>query len=121
MNQRILVVDDEAPTRELLSLYFKKRGYDVSTASNAEDTLRLVNEMPLQLVILDLNLGSSNGLDLLEPIQKAHPRIPIIIFSGVGLDEQTLELARQKGATGYIHKTQPLNEMLAEVKRALQT
>ena len=123
MSQRILVVDDEAPTRELLSLYFKKLGYDVSTASTAEGALRLVNEIPLQLVILDLNLGDADGLDLLEPIQKAHPRIPIIIYSGIGSDDQSLEraLARQKGVTSYIHKTQPLDQMLAEVKRLLQT
>ena len=120
MNQRILVVDDEAPTRELLSLYFKKRGYDVTTASTAADAMRVVKEIPLQLVILDLNLGDDDGLDLLQPIQQAHPKIPIIIFSGIDMDEKSLEYARQNGARGYIHKTQPLDQILAEVQRALQ-
>lgn len=123
MSQRILVVDDEADACELLSLYLKEHGYEVSTARTAKDALRLVNEIPLHLIILDLNLGDVDGLDLLEPIQKVHPRIPIIIYSGIGLDEQSLEraLARQKGVTSYIHKTQPLDQMLAEVKRLLRT
>ena len=121
MNEHILVVDDEAPTRELLSIYFKRRGCTVTTASTGADALRLINELPVQLVILDINLGEqSSGLDLLEPIKKSRPGVPIILFSGIGLDQKTLEAARQKGATGYLNKTQPLDQMRAEVQRVLQ-
>jgi len=42
----------------------------VTTASTATDALRLINEQPVQLVILDINLGDTSGLDLLEPIRK---------------------------------------------------
>ena len=123
MSQRILVVDDEADACELLSAYFKGHGYDVSTASAAADALRLVNKNPFQLVILDLNLGDVDGLELLEPIQKSRPQLPVIIYSSIGLDQQSLEraLARQKGVTSYLNKLQPLDELLAEVKRLLQT
>ena len=121
MNEHILVVDDEAPTRELLSIYFKRRGCTVTTASTGADALRLVNELPVQLVILDINLGEkTSGLDLLEPLKKCCPNVPIILFSGIGLDEKTLQEARQKGAVGYLNKTQPLDQMWAEVRRALQ-
>ena len=120
MSEHILVVDDEAPTRELLSIYFKRRGCTVSTASTGADALRLVNELPIQLVILDINLGEkASGLDLLEPIKKGRPDLPIILFSGIGLDEKTLQEARQRGAAGYLNKTQPLDQMWAEVQRAL--
>jgi DNA-binding NtrC family response regulator len=120
MSDHILVVDDEAPTRELLSIYFKRRGCTVSTASTAGDALRLINELPVQLVILDINLGEkTTGLDLLEPMKKSRPNLPIILFSGIGLDEKTLEDARQKGVVGYLNKTQPLDQMWAEVQRAL--
>ncbi len=119
MSEHILVVDDEAPTRELLSIYFKRRGCTVTTASNATDALQVLGEQPVQLVILDINLGDTSGLDLLEPIKKDHPNLPIILFSGIGLDETTLQQARQKGATGYLNKTQPLDQMWAEVQRAL--
>src|SRR5688572_5671503 len=115
MSQHILVVDDEAPTRELLTIYFKRRGCTVTTAQNSADALRLINELPVQLVILDINLGDTSGLDLLEPMKKARPNLPIILFSGIGMDEKTLEDARRKGATGYLNKTQPLDQMWAEV------
>jgi len=122
MNEYILVVDDEAPTRELLSIYFKRRGCTVSVASTGADAMRLVNELPVQVVILDINLGEkASGLDLLEPIKKSRPGIPIILFSGIVLDEKTLETARQKGAVGYLNKTQPLDQMWAEVQRVLRS
>jgi len=121
MHEHILVVDDEAPTRELLSIYLKRRGCTVSTANTAADALRLVGELPVQLVILDINLGEkTSGLELLEPMKKSRPNVPIILFSGIGLDEKTLQEARLKGASGYLNKTQPLDQMWAEVQRALQ-
>src|SRR5256885_15646817 len=79
MHEHILVVDDEAPTRELLSIYLKRRGCTVTTANNGADALRLVNELPVQLVILDINLGEkASGLDLLEPMKKSRPNVPVI-------------------------------------------
>ena len=120
MNEHILVVDDEAPTRELLSIFFKRRGCTVTTASTGADALRFVGELPVQLVILDINLGEkTSGLDLLEPIKKSRPDVPIILFSGIGLDAQTLDDDRHKGAAGYLNKTQPLDQMWAEVQRVL--
>ena len=122
MKEHILVVDDEAPTRELLSIFFKRRGCTVTTASTGADALRLVNELPVRLLILDIELGEElSGLDLLEPIKKNRPELAVILFSGIVLDEQTLQKARQKGAAGYLHKTQPLDQMWAEVQRVLQS
>src|SRR5437016_10987615 len=115
MSEHILVVDDEAPTRELLSIYFKRRGCTVSTASTGADAVRLVNELPVRLVILDINLGEkSSGLDLLEPSKKGRPDAPIILFSGIGPDEKTLPEAPQKGAAGYLKKTQRRKRTSAE-------
>ena len=120
MNVHILIVDDEAPTRELLSIYFRRRGCAVTTARNAEDALRLVNELPVQLVILDVNLGQkTTGLDLVEPMKKVRPHTPIILFSGVHLDEKKLQAALENSDTSFLSKTQPLDEMWAEVQRAL--
>ena len=121
MNEHILVVDDEAPTRELLSIFFKRRGCTVTTANTSADALRLAAELPIHLVILDINLGEkASGTDLLEPIKHRRPNVPILLFSGVGLDEKALEQARQKGPAGYLSRTQPLDEIWAEVQRVLQ-
>src|SRR5438876_11997216 len=121
MHEHILVVDDEAPTRELLSIYLKRRGCSVTTANTGAEALRLINELPVQLVILDINLGEkASGLDLLEPMKKSQPNVPIILFSGIALDEETLQEVRQKEASGYLNMTQPLDLKWAEVQHALQ-
>jgi DNA-binding NtrC family response regulator len=119
MKQHILVVDDEPAIRDLLSSYFRKHGYEISAASTAEETLRLTNEVPLQLVILDVLLPDSDGLEILEQLKAAHPNLPVIIMTGIGFDEELLQEAIQKGASGYVSKTLPLDQLLMEVHRTL--
>jgi DNA-binding NtrC family response regulator len=119
MKQHILVVDDETPIRELLDSYFRKRGYKVTTAETAAEALRLADEVPLNLIILDIVLPDADGLELLGNFKAAHPNLPIIIMTGIGFDEELLQEAMQKGASGYVSKTLPLEQLLMEVHRTL--
>lgn len=119
MNPHILVVDDEAPIREMLSLFFKKRGCQVTAAMTAREGLEQVKLTAFDVVILDINLTDGSGLDLLEPIKAARPNLPVIVLTGVGLDERTRQKAMQLGARGYLFKTQPLDEVWQEVRRVL--
>ncbi|HTG45372.1 MAG TPA: response regulator [Verrucomicrobiae bacterium] len=120
MKQHILVVDDEPPIRELLQAYFLKHGYEVTTAKDAAEALRLTDEVSLHLVILDVLLPDSDGLEILEKIKAAHPNLPIIIMTGIGFDEELLQESIQKGASGYVSKTLPLDQLLMEVHRTLK-
>lgn len=120
MKQHILVVDDEAPIRDLLSSYFAKQGYQVSTSTTAEEALKFIAENPLDLVVLDVMLGDTDGLQMLGMVRQTHPKLPVIIMTGIGFDEELLQEAIQKGATGYISKTLPLDQLLREVHRALK-
>ncbi|MGB9602570.1 MAG: response regulator [Verrucomicrobiia bacterium] len=119
MKKFILVVDDEAPTRELLNLFLRKRGYEVTSVATAEEAMQCVGESVFHLVILDIDLGTSNGLDLIKPLKTAIPEAPIIIFTGLGRDDSLVSRAYAEGAAGYITKTQPLDEMLAEIRHHL--
>ena len=120
MKQLILVVDDEAPIRDLLSQYFKKRGYEISTAATITEALHGVAELVPDLVILDIALAEGDGLELLESLKASNPSLPVIILTGMGFDEDLLQEARQKGADGYISKTLPLDQLLMEVHRTLK-
>lgn len=119
MKQHILVVDDEAPILELLSVYFKKNGYEVSTAGNHTDALRLIDEKRPNLVILDVLLADTDGLEVLGEIKASHPKLPVILMTGIGFDEELLQEAVKKGAAGYVSKTLPLDQLLMEVHRTL--
>ena len=76
--------------------------------------------MPLNLVILDVPLGDSDGLEILQTLKNAHPNLPVIIMTGIGFDEELLQEAIKKGASGYVSKTLPLDQLLMEVHRTLK-
>lgn len=121
MNQHILVVDDEAPIRELLASYFEKQGYQVSTAATAAEALRLTEGAGFDLIILDVVLTDADGLEVLGTLKQSHPALPVIIMTGIGFDDALLKEARRKGASSYVSKTLPLNKLLAEVQGILGT
>jgi DNA-binding NtrC family response regulator len=120
MKQHLLIVDDEPPVRELLQTYFKKHDYEVTTAGSAAETYRLADEVPLHLVILDVLLPDTDGLEVLQNLKSAHPNLPVIIMTGIGFDEELLQEAIRKGASGYVSKTLPLDQLLMEVHRTLK-
>jgi DNA-binding NtrC family response regulator len=120
MKQHILVVDDEPPIQQLLKSYFEKHGYQVTTASDAAEAYRLADDVPLNLVILDVLLGDSDGLEILQTLKNAHPNLAVIIMTGIGFDEELLQEAIKKGASGYVSKTLPLDQLLMEVHRTLK-
>lgn len=119
MKTKILVVDDEAPIRELLSTYLAKYNYEVLVAGTGEEAQKAVNEEALHLVILDVVLPDSDGLELLSTFRQSHPNLPVVMLTGIGFDEELLQEAQQRGATGYISKTLPLDQLLMEVRRVL--
>lgn len=115
-----MVVDDEAPIRELLSSYFKKHGYEVSTASTPAEAIDLANHRQIHLIVLDLALADADGLELLEVLKRSHPNLPIVILTGMGFDEELFQEARQKGACAYVSKSLPIDQLLMEVVRNLK-
>jgi DNA-binding response OmpR family regulator len=120
MKQHILVVDDEEQIRELLSLYLSKRGYEVSTAATSTETLRLMGEVPVDLVVLDIGLADEDGLNLLEQLKARWPTVLVVMLTGMGFVEDLLQEAHQKGADGYVSKVLPLDELLIAIQRILK-
>jgi DNA-binding response OmpR family regulator len=120
MKQHILVVDDEPQIRELLSLYLRKQGYDVSTASSSAETLSCLSTQPVKLVVLDIGLAQEDGLRLLEHLKASHPEVRVIMLTGMGFVEDLLQEAHDKGADGYVSKVLPLDELLIAIERASQ-
>src|SRR5437870_2034765 len=119
MKQHILVVDDEAPIRDLLQTYFKKHQYGITTVATAREAIRVASEVSLNLIILDVILAESDGLDLLQALKESHPNLPVIVMTGIGFDEDLLQEAMRKGASGFISKTLQLDQLLMEVHRVL--
>ena len=116
MNPQILVVDDEAAIREVLSRALHKKGFDVATAFTVKGAMDLLSSSQFHLAILDGNLEGECGLDLLGLLKSKHAQLPVIIFSA-SPDVDLPRKAFAAGANGFIHKTQSLHELFAEVCR----
>jgi CheY-like chemotaxis protein len=120
MKQRILVVDDEPQIREMLSEYFGTHGFETATAGDSEETLRAVENDHIDVVVLDIGLAEEDGLKLLEKLKASYPDLRVIMLTGMGLVEDLLMEAQQKGADGYVSKVLPLDELLVAINRILK-
>jgi DNA-binding response OmpR family regulator len=120
MKQHILVVDDEVQIRELLAIYLTKQGYKVSTAATSAETLRVVHETPVDLVVLDIGLAEEDGLKVLAQLKAQRPELRVVMLTGMGFVEDLLQEAHQQGADGYVSKVLPLDELLLAIQRTLK-
>jgi DNA-binding NtrC family response regulator len=119
MNSHILVIDDEAPIREMLKLGLERRGYRVSEASSAIDAKRVVREDAPQLVISDLQLEDSDGLELVGQLKEQFPNVPVLLLTGVYFDAAVVDAALGSKVSAYLHKTASLEKIVSEVTRLL--
>ena len=120
MSRHILVVDDESQIRELLAVYLTRQGFRVSTAASSAETMRLVKQSPIDLVVLDIGLADEDGLKLLSTIKAKYPDLRVVMLTGMGFVEELLQEANQNGADGYVSKVLPLDELLSAIERALK-
>jgi len=100
---RILVVDDEAPMREVLSEYFTTQGYTVDAASNGTEALAAVKRARPDLVLLDVRMPGLDGVEVLRRIREVEGDITVIMVTAnedVALARETLKL----GAFDYVAK-----------------
>jgi len=119
VKQRILVVDDEPQMRVLLCMYLTQKGFLAAEAGSSEEALRKVREKPFDCVVLDINLGPEDGLQVLANLKTANPGLRVIMLTGMGFVEDLLQEAQQKGADGYVSKVLPLDELILALQKAL--
>jgi DNA-binding response OmpR family regulator len=119
VRQHILVVDDEPPIRELLTTFFDKHGYQITAVATAEEAQAVARTATVNLIILDIELADVDGLQLLGEFKERYPDLPVMILTAMGFDDQLLAEALQKGASAYVSKTLPLQQLLSEVQRTL--
>lgn len=119
MKKHILIVDDEADIRELLQQYLSAMGYRVSAVETAMEAERIMAADPPALVVSDLQLEDSDGLDMIERLKIARPDTPVILLTGVLFDPQVVSETLSKKISSYLQKTTPLARILEEVRRLI--
>jgi DNA-binding NarL/FixJ family response regulator len=117
---RILVVDDHPLVRESLKRIIQQQP-DLTVcgeADNSSQALELVAETKPHLVILDLTLKDSHGLELIKNLSDSYPKVQCLVFS---MHEETLhaERAIRAGARGYVAKEEPIAKILLAIRKVL--
>ncbi|MBN2169968.1 MAG: response regulator transcription factor [Candidatus Krumholzibacteriota bacterium] len=116
-NERILIVDDDPQTLRMLSVSVEKAGYEVMPAETGEEALRLAKEEGPDLVVLDLVLPDSSGLEVCRELREAPETqgIPLIMVTALG--EQSDKIyGLEVGADDYMVKPIDVPELLARIR-----
>jgi len=111
MTQRLLLIDDDPVFRDLMSRRLTREGFAVSAVEGPEALAALTDE-PVDLVLLDLMLGESSGLDLIETILTRFEPRQLIVLTGYASIATTVE-AMKRGATNYLAKPVDTRQLLA--------
>src|SRR6185436_3106318 len=122
MPDDILIVDDEADIRELVSGILQDEGYITRSARDSDDALAHVASRRPSLVYLDIWLQGSrlDGLQLLDALKAQHPELPIVMISGHG-NIETAVAAIKQGAYDFIEKPFKADRLVLVADRALET
>jgi two-component system nitrogen regulation response regulator NtrX len=122
MASDILIVDDEADIRELVSGILQDEGYLTRTARDSDDALSAIAARRPNLVFLDIWLQGSrlDGLQVLDTIKRENPEVPVVMISGHG-NIETAVAAIRRGAYDFIEKPFKADRLVLVADRALET
>jgi excisionase family DNA binding protein len=116
--QRVLVVDDEASIRDLLSKTLALAEYDVDTAPDGTTALDRMRAFSYDLLIADLRMPGMDGLTLIRQAKRIKADLPVIIITGFSTESSAIE-AVNLGVAGYLTKPFRVPQVLAAASKAL--
>lgn len=118
VTEKILVVDDEENVCQSVRKVLSRRGYEVAQALTVDDAVAMIQEMEFDLVITDLMIPGTSGLDLLQIIKDHYPELDVIMITGYASIESAVKATRL-GAAAYLPKPFTPEELAAVTRKTL--
>jgi two-component system response regulator AtoC len=115
----ILVVDDDARMRELVSKVLAREGYSVRPLPRGQDVLQALEEGPADLVISDIRMPEMDGLTLLQEVKRVAPETSMLLMTAFGSIDTAVQ-AIKAGAYDYLTKPFKMDEIIVVVRRAME-
>jgi DNA-binding response OmpR family regulator len=115
---RILLVDDDRELIDLLAFALKRAGLDPISAYDAGSALRVFDERHPDLVVLDINLGASSGLEVLKELRR-RSQLPVIMLTALDSEEDKVR-GLEAGADDYLTKPFSHRELIARIRAQLR-
>ncbi|AEE96691.1 two component, sigma54 specific, transcriptional regulator, Fis family [Mahella australiensis 50-1 BON] len=118
MPHRILIIDDEERMRWVLCKALEQESYEAEAAGDGIEGLKMLDKHSIDLVLLDMRLPIMDGMEVLKRIKELYPSLPVIIITAYGSIEMAVA-AVKAGATDYITKPFDIDELVIQIKKAL--
>jgi two-component system response regulator HydG len=112
----ILIVDDEQTIRETCATVSEQCGMKAIAVASAEEALEVLEHSPIDIVLTDLKLQQTNGVELLKQVHDLHPEIALVVLTQYGTIESAVEVTRL-GAVDYVTKPFRIEELRSRLER----
>src|SRR5689334_11262594 len=117
-SEKILIVEDDDVLREVTHAQLQREGYEMTSAASAEQAIAILERVPHQLILTDLNLPGISGLALLKQVKMEYPESTVIVMTAFATVQTAVD-AMKSGAYDYINKPIHPFELKALVRRSL--
>ena len=116
-----LVVDDDPLVTRFLSDYLQEKGHTCATLTKSFQTAAWLELHDCEVVVVDLNMPKVDGISLITYIREIQPSLPVIVFTGIGYEEERMHADLRAGANGYVSKHLPIEQLYCVLSRMLAT
>jgi DNA-binding response OmpR family regulator len=114
-----LVVDDNQLLNRFLTTYLRDKGHHAFSLTDGQKVVAWLGQNECDAIILDIGMPKIDGISLVSMIREEHADLPIVMFTGLGYDEEAMQRARKAGANGYVSKGLGPNEIYSALMRVL--
>ncbi len=118
-NLSVMIVDDEEDFLETLVKRLEKRDVKVIGAKSGEEALELLQESPVDVVVLDVKMPGMDGIEALKEIRRRHPLVEVVLLTGHASTEVAIK-GMELGAFDYLMKPIGMDELLYKVQDAYE-
>ncbi len=119
-NWKVLLVDDEEEFVTALGERLQLRGINVSTTTDGDEALRMIESDPPQVVVLDVLMPGLGGLDVLQHIRESRPDLPVILLTGHATTRDGIDGMRL-GAFDYLMKPLEIDDLIGKLREAVES
>ncbi|MBI2619661.1 MAG: response regulator [Ignavibacteriales bacterium] len=120
VKNKILVVDDEEALRTVLSSELEGEGYQVSTAGDGKEAIKILDSQQFHLILLDIKMPNVDGFEVLKYVKQQQPSTKVIMLTGFADLKNAIE-SKKLGAEDFVSKPYDLVDLLTTVERVLGT
>jgi DNA-binding NtrC family response regulator len=120
-SSQFLIIDDDPGISRFLVTYLRQKGHTCESLTEGFQTATWLAHHDCEVVVVDLKMPKIDGMSLISFIREIAPALPIIVFTGMGYDEEQMHAALRAGANGYVSKNLPIEQLYSVLSRVLAT